>query len=98
MADLWLGGRRDAIRAYNECDAVTTYLLWLRAARLAGLFTGPEHAAEEGRVEALLEQHAARGDAHLEAFLDRWRTLPADPLRDGPEPEASRLVADAAVR
>ena len=104
VADLWLDGRRDAIRQYNECDALTTYLLWLRAARLAGLFTAPEHADEEGRVEALLEHHAARGEAHLGAFLDRWRTLPAHPLRDpaGDAPSALAATvgpdADAGVR
>ena len=82
VATLWLEGRRDAVRRYNECDAVTTYLLWLRAARLAGLFTAAEHAAEEGRVETLLQRRADRGEAHLGAFLDRWRTLPPHPLRD----------------
>lgn len=82
VAALWLEGRRDAVRRYNECDAVTTYLLWLRAARLAGLFSAPEHAVEEGRVEVLLERRAERGDAHLSAFLDRWRTLSPHPLRD----------------
>lgn len=82
VATLWLEDRRGAVRHYNECDAVTTYLLWLRAARLAGLFTGCEHAVEEGRVETLLERHAERGDAHLEAFLDRWRILSPHPLRD----------------
>ena len=97
VADLWLAGRRDAVRQYNECDAVTTYLLWLRAARLAGLFSAGEHAAEEGRVEALLEQRASQDEAHLEAFLDRWRTLPADPLREpAAGPAAAR--ADTAVR
>ena len=91
VARLWLDGRRDDIRQYNECDAVTTYLLWLRAARLAGLRSAEQHAEEEARVEALLEQHAARGDGHLEAFLDRWRMLPTHPLR-------CARPADTAVR
>ena len=75
VADLWLAGRREAIRRYNECDAVTTYLLWLRTARFAGFFSATEHTEEEGRVEALLERHAERGDDHLGAFLERWRCL-----------------------
>jgi predicted PolB exonuclease-like 3'-5' exonuclease len=75
VADLWRAGRRDDIRRYNECDAVTTYLLWLRTARFAGLLSATEHAGEEGRVEALLERHAERGDDHLGAFLERWRCL-----------------------
>lgn len=75
VADLWLAGERDAIRRYNECDAVTTYLLWLRTARFAGLFSTSEYAEEEGRVEALLEREVDRGTEHLSAFLDRWRVL-----------------------
>jgi hypothetical protein len=75
VADLWLSDDRETIRRYNECDAVTTYLLWLRTARFAGFFSAAEYAEEEGRVEALLEQHAERGGDHLGAFLDRWRTL-----------------------
>lgn len=97
VADLWLDGRRDAIRQYNECDAVTTYLVWLRAARLAGLFSDVQHVEEEGRVEVLLEQHAERGAAHLHAFLDHWRTLPPHPLRNE-DPCPAPTLADTAVR
>lgn len=75
VADLWLAGDCEAIRRYNEGDAATTYLLWLRTARFAGLLSAVEYAEEEGRVEALLERHAERGDDHLGAFLDRWRVL-----------------------
>lgn len=73
VADLWLEGDCQTIRRYNECDAVTTYLLWLRTARFAGHFTAAEVAEEEGRVEVLLERHAERGCYHLEVFLERWR-------------------------
>ena len=73
VAALWLAGRRHDIRRYNEVDAVTTYLLWLRTARFAGLFSSEEMAEEEGRLEALLEHHAEEGKTHLGAFLDRWR-------------------------
>ena len=102
VADLWLAGRRDAIRQYNECDALTTYLLWLRAVRLAGLFTASEYVDEEGRAEALLEHRAACGETHLEAFLHRWRTLPAHPLRgglvSGGAPATAERGADTDVR
>ena len=105
MADLWLAGRRADVRRYNEADALATYVLWLRAARLAGLFSAAEHAAEEGRVERLLEREAgAREPAdadHLRAFLDRWRAGPADPLRarDGdPDALPESDPADAGVR
>lgn len=73
VADRWLADERETIRHYNECDAVTTYLLWLRTAHFAGLFSGTEYAEEEGRVEALLEHRAERGDDHLRAFLEQWR-------------------------
>lgn len=83
VADLWLSDRRDEIRHYNEVDAVTTYLLWLRAARMAGLFSVVEHATEEGRVERMLEDAAERGAAHLGAYLDRWRVaMPAGARAD----------------
>ena len=85
VADLWLAGDRAAVRRYNEGDALTTYLLWLRTARLAGLFSAEEHAAEEGRLEQLLEREVETRGAeadHLGSFLDRWRTTPADPLAD----------------
>lgn len=75
VVDLWLAGRHEDIRRYNECDAVTTYLLWLRTARFAGLFSSEELVVEEGRVEVLLERRAGAGDDHLGAFLERWRVL-----------------------
>ena len=81
VADLWLDGRADDVRRYNECDAVTTHLLWARTARLAGLLSPDGHADEEARVEVLLERRAAQGDAHLGDFLQRWRMLPDAPLR-----------------
>ena len=77
VADLWLAGQYEAIRRYNECDALTTYLLWLRTAHFAGLFSATQYAEEEGRVEALLERHAEAGADHLAAFLSRWRLLAA---------------------
>lgn len=75
VAELWLAGAGDALRRYNECDALTTYLLWLRTAHFAGCFSNEAYAEEEGRVERLLEAGAERGEAHLEAFLQRWRLL-----------------------
>lgn len=77
VADLWLAGRADDVRRYNECDALTTYLLWLGAARLAGLISAERHASEEGAAERLLERHADAGDAHLQAFLEQWRAIAA---------------------
>ncbi|MEO5377885.1 MAG: 3'-5' exonuclease [Magnetococcus sp. DMHC-6] len=36
VAPLWLEGHLDKIVAYNEMDAITTYLLWLRIAYFGG--------------------------------------------------------------
>lgn len=69
VADLWLDGRYDEVVAYNEGDAVTTYLLWLRTAHFAGRFTAEAYARERALVEAMLRRAAEAGKAHLEAFL-----------------------------
>jgi hypothetical protein len=73
VVDRWLRGEIGEIVAYNEVDAVTTYLLWLRTAHFAGHFTGAQYAEEEGHVERLLEERAEAGAIHLAAFLERWR-------------------------
>lgn len=36
VAQLWMDGNIDQIVAYNEYDAITTYLLWLRMAHFGG--------------------------------------------------------------
>ena len=38
VAQLWLEGRLLEIVAYNKCDALTTYLIWLRMAFFGGFF------------------------------------------------------------
>ena len=76
VAELWLGARYSDIRRYNETDALTTYLLWLRTARFAGLVSDEERVHEEGLLEVLLERHLEAGDTHLQAFLERWRLSP----------------------
>lgn len=73
VAELWLRGELDRIVAYNECDAVTTYLVWLRLAHLAG------HLSDDGYVEAqrqawsLLAELADR--PHLVRYLQEWARL-----------------------
>lgn len=78
VVDLWLAGDIRRIVDYNECDALTTYLLWLRAALLAGLVSPAQHEAEERLLEAMLEERATAGDTHLAGYLDAWRQLRAD--------------------
>ncbi|MFT4571866.1 MAG: putative PolB exonuclease-like 3'-5' exonuclease [Hyphomicrobiaceae bacterium] len=74
VADLWLAGRLDEIVAYNECDALTTYLVWLRTAHLGGFFDTREYEAEQAILEELLEGLAPQ-QPHLGRFLTLWREL-----------------------
>ncbi len=77
VCELWRAGRIDQIVAYNEFDAVSTYLLWLRAAHLAGLLDTGRFTAEEQLVRELLEQLVAAGRRHLQLYLDCWERLRA---------------------
>ena len=76
VADLWLDGRLADIVAYNECDAVTTYLLWLRFAHFAGFFDEEEYEDEQDNVRRLLQEMGARpnGD-HLLRYVTEWDGL-----------------------
>ncbi len=76
VARLWLDGELRRIVEYNEFDALTTYLVWLRVAHFAGHFTSPEYEAEQQRVRDLLEREiATEGRAHLQVYLDEWGRL-----------------------
>lgn len=78
VAALWLEGNLRKIVEYNECDALTTYLVWLRLAHFAGHFTGEGYAEEQARVRALIEaEAAASGRQHLAAYLAEWDRLQA---------------------
>lgn len=76
VAVLWLQGHHQRIVDYNECDALTTYLLWLRIAYLAGKFSADEYAEEQDRVRRLLEAQAGSKE-HLAAYLQEWNRLRA---------------------
>lgn len=76
VVDLWLNGEYRRIVQYNEWDALTTYLLWLRTAHFGGFLSTGEYQAEQDQLEQLLiakSQDAAND--HLPTFLDRWRAL-----------------------
>ncbi len=76
VADLWMAGDIGRIVAYNELDALTTYLLWLRVAHFGGFFTLEEYQREQEMVEQLLQRELERpGRDHLQAFLDEWARL-----------------------
>ena len=77
VARMWLEGRLDEILAYNEMDALTTYLVWLRLAHFAGHFATAKYAEEEARVRALVEREIAGGKKHLARYLEAWDGLRA---------------------
>jgi 3'-5' exonuclease len=74
---LWLAGELARIVAYNETDAITTYLLWLRMAHMAGHFDEEGYAEERTRVRELLQSRAAAGAHHLAEYLAAWEALSA---------------------
>lgn len=71
---MWLEGRLDDIVAYNEFDALTTYLVWLRMARFAGHFTDSGYDLEQERVEGLIQAESEK-KPHLLKYLDAWQRL-----------------------
>lgn len=74
VARLWLEGRHAEIVAYNEFDALTTYLVWLRVAHFAGHFTTEQYAIEQQRVRDLLDlEEPKRG--HLTRYRVEWDRL-----------------------
>ena len=78
VAGLWLAGNLAKIVAYNECDALTTYLLWLRVAHFAGHFSNEQYQQEQQQVQDLLKQEASKnGKIHLRDYLTKWKKLTA---------------------
>jgi len=76
VAGLWLNGELDKIIAYNECDALTTYLLWLRLCYFGGHFTAEEYKEEQERIRVLLQTEGTQpGRTHLQDFLKKWGEL-----------------------
>jgi predicted PolB exonuclease-like 3'-5' exonuclease len=77
VARMWLDGRLAEIVAYNEFDALTTYLVWLRLAHFGGHFTGTSYALEQTAVRELIEREVSAGKSHLARYLEEWDRLRA---------------------
>jgi predicted PolB exonuclease-like 3'-5' exonuclease len=76
VAPLWLEGKLDRIVRYNECDALTTYLVWLRLAHFAGFFDQRQYLREQELVADLVQSEIAEGTReHLEEYLEAWNNL-----------------------
>lgn len=73
VIELWISGETDRIVKYNQYDALTTYLLWLRTAHFAGFFSDTQYEEEQQRVRDLLAQKMEEpGHDHLQDYLERW--------------------------
>jgi predicted PolB exonuclease-like 3'-5' exonuclease len=73
---LYYRGELQEIVRYNCFDAITTYLLWLRMARFAGLFDAEQYTLEQQRVRNMLESMTARPEtAWVNTYLEAWRRL-----------------------
>ena len=77
VAPMWLEGRLDEIVAYNECDALTTYLLWLRMAHSIGHFDSERYAEEQRLVREMIRRESGNPgrSRHLTAYLSKWDSL-----------------------
>ena len=76
VAEMWLDGKLKDILAYNETDALTTYLLWLRVAHFAGFFTDEQYEREQDLVRGLIaEKRQESGYDHLNAYQEEWDRL-----------------------
>lgn len=74
VAQLWLEGRVKEIVHYNEWDALSTYLLWLRVAHFGGFFDKEQYLVEQQRVRTLLENEALT-QPHLGLYLEEWKRV-----------------------
>lgn len=76
VAGMWLDGRWREIVQYNCYDALTTYLVWLRMAHLAG-FVSDEGYEEEQMAfnNMLLEEAEKPGMDFLNKYIDEWNRL-----------------------
>lgn len=76
VLDSWRSDQLNDIVAYNEFDALTTYLLWLRVAFFGGFFDGAEYETEQERVRELLRREGARPErTHLLEYLAEWERV-----------------------
>ena len=76
VTNSWLEGDIERIVQYNECDALTTYLVWLRIAHFAGFFDPRQYREEQDLLRSNLEDWAqSPGREHLSKFIDKWDRL-----------------------
>lgn len=77
VPEMWLAGRWEEIVAYNEFDALTTYLVWLRSCHLIGFIDALQYREEQRLVREEIERQLRGGKNHLEQYLEEWDRLAA---------------------
>lgn len=76
VAETWLNGDIARIVRYNEHDAVTTYLVWLRLAHFGGHLTAEKYEREQQQMRELLERRAQeKKNEHLARYVREWDRL-----------------------
>jgi predicted PolB exonuclease-like 3'-5' exonuclease len=75
VIDLWQAGDISKIVAYNEFDALTTFLVWLYTARLSGLLSAEETVAEEDSLRRHVTTLINNGQEYLDTYLKKWDIL-----------------------
>lgn len=73
--ELWMAGKIQDILEYNEFDALTTYLCWLRTAHFGGFLNNAEYIAEQAQLRELLENGIKTGHTHYQRYLETWDRL-----------------------
>lgn len=76
VAPMWLRGELEHIIAYNEFDALTTYLLWLRMAYFGGFFTAEQYEYEQAELRRMIVTESEPPQRqHLKDYLAEWDRL-----------------------
>ena len=75
VVELWRSGEFRSVVEYNQFDALSTYLVWLRSAYFSGRLTEDAFVHEEQLLEALLLREVEGGAEHLGRYLDTWKAF-----------------------
>ena len=92
----WVEGDLRSIVQQSQYDALNTYLLWLRTARFAGLFSTAQVIEEEDRFREMVGDRIAQGDLHLSPYLTGSTKLPPQPAAVIPLTTAAETTDQAA--
>jgi predicted PolB exonuclease-like 3'-5' exonuclease len=74
VAGMWFNGQHKEIIQYNECDALSTYMLWLNLVHTHGLLSTDQYDAELELFGELLASEREKRP-HVGLFQDEWHRL-----------------------